>query len=111
MAFYIGTVPQFDERPTMGLLVYVGVVTAAWVLYLLVAAVRYYVRLSDHPPYGSRPCVVHTTSTGACGEQSTGLEAQKKTITVDVRVIHEPWSREQFRGTSGVGFGESVTRR
>lgn len=47
MAFYIGTVPQFDERPTMGLLIYVGVVTALWSVYVAVAALRYLWRLRE----------------------------------------------------------------
>ena len=47
MAFYIGTVPHFDERPTWGLLVYVGVVTALWSAYMVFAALRYRRRLSD----------------------------------------------------------------
>jgi hypothetical protein len=42
MAFYIGTVSQFDERPTVGLLVYVAAVTAAWMLYLVVVGHRYH---------------------------------------------------------------------
>lgn len=107
-AFYIGTVPVFDERPTMGLLIYVGVVTALWMAYLMVAGLRYCRRLSIHTPPGSRRA--HNMRKHFGGGVVPWEVWSAPGLPNQLRCCASTCDTSWVRGTVGVGLGPTGYR-